>query len=310
MKFPSCESVDSEGYPNSNMSRAFIVAMEDSKEGIFAKIGKGIKWIWEKIKELCTKVWNKIMSWFSSGDTTKRLEKCQKDLKTIAGKKTFGSRVKEGAKAVGKGAWVTAKVVTAPVRGIFRFCKKHWILTTLGVLVAIPVGITALIAALVYRAFKNIFSQVEQPDSSSPSMEDYPVANSGASSEIEKATSKVLTEVKDLTTKLPEACEIEKTDATVDSALAIVADTIDIEKAVNKAREKLNAAIQKVIDFVNKITRSNPVAGVLIQKAASAIQNGIKKLIQSLFDIESIVRKICGSLEGATGSWMKLIAYK
>jgi len=68
VKFPSCESVDSEGYPGSNMSKAFLAAMEDNKEGIFAKIIKGVKWIWEKIKHFCSVVWNKLKSWFGASD--------------------------------------------------------------------------------------------------------------------------------------------------------------------------------------------------------------------------------------------------
>jgi hypothetical protein len=72
MRFPSCESVDSEGYPGSNMSKAFLVAMEDEKEGVFAKIGQGIKWIWEKIVNFFSTVWQKIKSWM--GISTKKNE--------------------------------------------------------------------------------------------------------------------------------------------------------------------------------------------------------------------------------------------
>ncbi len=67
VKFPSCESADSEGYPGSNISKTFLVAMEDENEGILAKIGKGLKWIWEKIKHICSVVWDKIKSWIGLG---------------------------------------------------------------------------------------------------------------------------------------------------------------------------------------------------------------------------------------------------
>jgi hypothetical protein len=305
VKFPSCESVDCTGYPTSSYSQIFIVAMEDEKEGIFAKIGKGIKWIWEKIKELCTKVWDKIMSWFGSGDTTRRLEKCQQELKELAGQKSFGSRVKDTAKAVGSGLVTTAKVVTAPIRGVFRFCRKHWILTCLGLMVAIPVGIITLLGVIVYKVLKGIGKAMLGPNESkpsTPSMEDYPAGESGAEVEVEKSINEVTTNINGLDAKLDDACEIEQVDATVSNVFGIISDTLAIEKSINGTREKLNNGIKKITDFVNKATSGNSIAGMLVQKAASVTQTGIQKLIQSLFKSESTVRKVCGSIEQAVAA--------
>ena len=64
VKFPSCESVDSEGYPNSNISRAFIVAMESS-DGLLSKIWEFVKKIWDKIVNFFKTVWSKVKSWFN-----------------------------------------------------------------------------------------------------------------------------------------------------------------------------------------------------------------------------------------------------
>ena len=122
MKFPSCESVDSEGYPNSNMSKAFIVAMEDNKEGIIAKIIKGIKWVWEKIKHFCSVVWNKIKSWIDLGN-----KKISKRLDSV-----FSSRSKNKRKGVVKvltdkkvigTAIVTIAAISAIIMG-YKALKK------------------------------------------------------------------------------------------------------------------------------------------------------------------------------------------
>ena len=59
-RFPSCESIDSVGSPRSQMSAAFIAAMEDEQGGVFTKI-------WNWIKAQCAKIYNfvlKIIEWF------------------------------------------------------------------------------------------------------------------------------------------------------------------------------------------------------------------------------------------------------
>ncbi len=78
VRFPSCESVDSEGYPGSSMSKAFLVAMEDSKEGIFAKIWEFIKKIIKKIVDFFKNVWTKVKEWFNL-----RFNKAKKQVELI-----------------------------------------------------------------------------------------------------------------------------------------------------------------------------------------------------------------------------------
>ena len=67
-RFPSCESVDFGGSPYSNMSQAFIAAMEDENEGFFAKIWAFIKRCWNAIANFVSGVWDKFMSLFKKKD--------------------------------------------------------------------------------------------------------------------------------------------------------------------------------------------------------------------------------------------------
>ena len=67
-RFPSCESVDFGGNPCSNMSQAFIAAMEDENEGFFAKIWAFIKRCWNAIANFVAGVWDKFMSLFKKKD--------------------------------------------------------------------------------------------------------------------------------------------------------------------------------------------------------------------------------------------------
>ncbi len=77
-RFPSCESIDSVGSPRSQMSAAFIAAMEDEQGGVFTKI-------WNWIKAQCAKIYNfvlKIIEWFKNKfiNTGARIEKLKKVL--------------------------------------------------------------------------------------------------------------------------------------------------------------------------------------------------------------------------------------
>ncbi len=63
-KFPSCESVNAISNPYTPLSRTFIAAMEEEGEGIFAKIIKFIKFIWQKIKDFFSTIWKKIKAFF------------------------------------------------------------------------------------------------------------------------------------------------------------------------------------------------------------------------------------------------------
>ena len=72
MRFPSCESVDSEGTPASSYSQMFIAAMEDTG-GLFSKIWEFIKKIIKKIVDFFSNVWTKIKEWV--GFKVKQAEK-------------------------------------------------------------------------------------------------------------------------------------------------------------------------------------------------------------------------------------------
>jgi hypothetical protein len=113
VKFPSCESINSVGNANSNISRVFIVAMEDENEGIFAKIIKGIKWVWEKIKYLCTVVWKKIKSWIGLG--TKKISHA---LDTVLNSKSKNKRKSTVKVLTNKKVVVGALATIAVISGI------------------------------------------------------------------------------------------------------------------------------------------------------------------------------------------------
>ncbi len=120
MKFPSCESINSVGDANSNISKTFIVAMEDSKEGIFAKIIKGIKRVWEKIKYICSVVWNKIKSWLGLGIKRNKiiLDKVAEAVRNGAKPKSIKRIITK------KRVAATVAVITATIAAIYAY-KKH-----------------------------------------------------------------------------------------------------------------------------------------------------------------------------------------
>lgn len=84
-RFPSCESVDFNGSPYSNMSRTFIAAMEDENEGFFAKIWAFIKKCWNAIVNFIKSAWDKFMSLFKKkdGDVDAQLNELDK-VKSLA----------------------------------------------------------------------------------------------------------------------------------------------------------------------------------------------------------------------------------
>lgn len=84
-RFPSCESVDFGGNPCSNMSQAFIAAMEDENEGFFAKIWAFIKKCWNAIVNFIKSAWDKFMSLFKKkdGDVDAQLNELDK-VKSLA----------------------------------------------------------------------------------------------------------------------------------------------------------------------------------------------------------------------------------
>ncbi len=119
VKFPSCESVDSEGYPGSNMSKAFLVAMEDEGEGIFAKIWEFIKKIIQKIVDFFKNVWTKVKEWV--GLKTKEAEKKVEEIKSADVPNTVGGKIK---RYICKHPIKTTVAATAIVlKGLYEICK-------------------------------------------------------------------------------------------------------------------------------------------------------------------------------------------
>ena len=84
IQFPSCESMDVVGDRYSRYSTAFIAAMEDEKEGLWAKVKKVIAKIWNWIKNVASKIWEKIKSLF--GFNKSRWQKALDFLKRNKGK--------------------------------------------------------------------------------------------------------------------------------------------------------------------------------------------------------------------------------
>ena len=84
MRFPSCESMDVVGDRYSRYSTAFIAAMEDEEEGLWAKVKEIVTKIWNWIKNVASKIWEKIKSIF--GFKKKRWQKVIDFLKRNKGK--------------------------------------------------------------------------------------------------------------------------------------------------------------------------------------------------------------------------------
>ena len=81
IQFPSCESMDVVGDRYSRYSTAFIAAMEDEKEGLWAKFKKMVAKIWNWIKEKVSNIWKGIKKLFGFSKAAEdKLEK------NIAGK--------------------------------------------------------------------------------------------------------------------------------------------------------------------------------------------------------------------------------
>ncbi|MEE3416195.1 MAG: hypothetical protein VZR53_12605, partial [Prevotella sp.] len=88
MQFPSCESMDVVGDRYSRYSTAFIAAMEDEKEGLWAKFKKMVAKIWNWIKNVASKIWEKIKALF--GFKKKRWQKIVDFLKRNRSKIAIG----------------------------------------------------------------------------------------------------------------------------------------------------------------------------------------------------------------------------
>jgi hypothetical protein len=81
MQFPSCESMDVSGSSYSNYSQAFIAAMEDEGEGLWARFKALIAKIWNWIKNTASGIWNKLKSLF--GFNKNALQKALAKLKSF-----------------------------------------------------------------------------------------------------------------------------------------------------------------------------------------------------------------------------------
>ena len=114
MRFPSCESMDVVGDRYSRYSTAFIAAMEDEKEGLWAKVKKVIAKIWNWIKNVASKIWEKIKALF--GFKQKRTEKIINFLK-------------QHKSQIVKYGLLTAGAAAAGIAGYKLVCKK-WVKKT------------------------------------------------------------------------------------------------------------------------------------------------------------------------------------
>ena len=135
MQFPSCESMDVVGDRYSRYSTAFIAAMEDEKEGLWAKFKKMVAKIWNWIKEKVSNIWSKIKHLFMSEKAKK--EELKKKYQEEAAKINKGDMTLKEAK--GFHPWIRIKRVGGwvfrttghVIGGVTKFLWHHKFLTTL-----------------------------------------------------------------------------------------------------------------------------------------------------------------------------------
>ena len=135
MQFPSCESMDVVGDRYSRYSTAFIAAMEDEKEGLWAKFKKMVAKIWNWIKEKVSNIWNKIKHLFMSEKAKK--EELKKKYREEAAKINKGDMTLKEAK--GFHPWIRIKRVGGwvfrttghVIGGVTKFLWHHKFLVTL-----------------------------------------------------------------------------------------------------------------------------------------------------------------------------------
>ena len=135
MQFPSCESMDVVGDRYSRYSTAFIAAMEDEKEGLWAKFKKMVAKIWNWIKEKVSNIWSKIKHLFMSEKAKK--EELKKKYQEEAAKLNKGEMTLKEAK--GFHPWIRIKRVGGwvfrttghVIGGVTKFLWHHKFLVTL-----------------------------------------------------------------------------------------------------------------------------------------------------------------------------------
>lgn len=99
MQFPSCEDMDVMGSPYDRTSTAFMVAMEDEGEGIWAKIKAIFVKIWNWIKEKVSAVYNWIKKLF--GSTEAKVNQVEKQIQEAGPEAVVEVPVEEVAKEPG-----------------------------------------------------------------------------------------------------------------------------------------------------------------------------------------------------------------
>ena len=129
IQFPSCEAMNATGNPYSRYSAAFIAAMEDEKEGFWAKIWGWIQDAWKWLKDHIAALWNKILQFF--GVRARDLQKFIDEVKqnydtnvdvTLAKGSFLAAAYTEQNNSDNMGSQVTTLVTNA--KGIFSLASK------------------------------------------------------------------------------------------------------------------------------------------------------------------------------------------
>ena len=129
IQFPSCEAMNATGNPYSRYSAAFIAAMEDEKEGFWAKIWGLIQDAWKWLKDHIAALWNKILQFF--GVRARDLQKFIDEVKqnydtnvdvTLAKGSFLAAAYTEQNNSDNMGSQVTTLVTNA--KGIFSLASK------------------------------------------------------------------------------------------------------------------------------------------------------------------------------------------
>lgn len=325
-QFPSCESVDTQGYSDSNMSRIFLAAMEDEKEGIFVKIGRSIQWVLDKVTNLCTTIWDKILSWLTGNDTIQQLKKSQKDLEDIVADEEKRAQRISTAKQVVR---MAADTLLFPYKTFAKVAAVTW---TVGkrvlfmaffmILGFIADGLTfgmGTVLGSVFPAIELITDRFVEKDREEAAMrrrkraymED--LSDSTGTDKLESQYSEMQTKLEEATSKFDKTFETTTVEVLPKDAIGIVKNTIDIETAAIKVREKIDDGLKKVNSVLHKCNKiakekvsavgKNVVEHKTPYKLISAYQLMLKKLLGLILKVESKVRLVCNSIKSIIDKW-------
>ena len=175
IQFPSCESMDVVGDRYSRYSTAFIAAMEDEKEGLWAKFKKMVAKIWNWIKEKVSNIWSKIKHLFMSEKAKK--EELKKKYQEEAAKLNKGEMTLKEAK--GFHPWIRIKRVGGwvfrttghVIGGVTKFLWHHKFLVTLIVAFVADAVMLKKTAAEFQKVADHVYDDLEG-DTSKLSAED------------------------------------------------------------------------------------------------------------------------------------------